>query len=81
MLHDRHAALAAWLCVPSALKCAAAVRAHAQGAKPQEVVRMYDGLGQACKEMKDVAAQIGGANGELLMDEASAKVPAAFVFL
>ncbi|KAK9801994.1 hypothetical protein WJX73_007855 [Symbiochloris irregularis] len=46
---------------------------EAQGVKPQEVVRMYDGLGQACKEMKDVAAQIGGANGELLMDEASAK--------
>lgn len=42
---------------------------------------MYDGLGQACKEMKDVAAQIGGANGELLMDEASAKVSAAAVLL
>lgn len=45
-----------------------------QGVRPQEVVRMYDGLGQACKELKDVAAQIGGANGELLLDEASAKV-------
>ena len=46
-----------------------------QGAvKPQDVVRMYDSLAGSCKEWVEVAAQMGGSAGELLMDECSAKV-------
>ena len=50
------------------------VHGQAGEVRPQEVVRGYDGLGQATKELKEVAAQLGGSAGELLMDECSAKV-------
>ena len=42
--------------------------------KPHEVVRMHDSLASSCKELTEVASQLGGSAGELLMDEASAKV-------
>ena len=42
--------------------------------RPQEVVRMYEGLSGSCKELGEVAAQLGGSAGELLADECSAKV-------
>ena len=47
-----------------------------RGRGPSAVVRAYDTLLQNAKDLTDVAGQLGGAAGEYLLDECSAKVNA-----
>ena len=45
-----------------------------RGRGPSAVVRAYDTLLQNVKDLTEVAGQLGGAAGEYLLDECSAKV-------
>ena len=42
--------------------------------KPEDVVRLYDGMAAVATDLGDVAADVGGAAGELLIDRSSAQV-------
>ena len=45
-----------------------------RGRGPSAIVRSYDTLLQNVKDLTEVAGQLGGAAGEYLLDECSAKV-------
>ncbi len=45
-----------------------------RGARPEELVRMYDTLLANAGELNELAAEVGGARGEALMDDCAAKV-------
>ena len=45
-----------------------------RGRGPSAVVRVYDSLLQNTKDLTEIASQLGGAAGEYLLDECSAKV-------
>lgn len=42
-------------------------------ARPEDVARLYDTLVANATELNDLAAEVGGARGEVLMDECAAK--------
>ncbi len=42
-------------------------------AKAEDVVRLYDSLMSAVKELSENAARLGGAAGEILLEECTAK--------
>jgi trimeric autotransporter adhesin len=46
-------------------------------ARPEELMRAYDGLAKAAKALGEVAASLGGSVGELLGDEAAAAAAGA----
>ena len=49
----------------------------ARSGGPLAVVRLYDSMLSTLKELTEVASQLGGAAGEYLLDECSAKVIAS----
>ena len=48
-----------------------------RGRGPSAIVRCYDTLLQNVKDLTEIAGQLGGAAGEYLLDECSAKVSPA----
>ncbi len=42
--------------------------------KPEDVVRLYDGMAAFAADLGDLAADVGGAAGEVLIDRSSAQV-------
>lgn len=51
----------------------AKAKAGERGARPEDVVRLYEALAANANELNELAAAVGGAQGEALMDDCAAK--------
>lgn len=45
-----------------------------KGARPEDIARLYDALIVNATELNDLAAEVGGASGEVLMDDCAAEI-------
>ena len=61
------------------LSCIARAQDKERPGKPEDVVRLYDGMAAFAADLGDLAADVGGAAGEALIDRAAAQVCAVMM--